>query len=214
MLVGDGLTCLRGGRAVFVDLSFRIEPGAALVIQGPNGSGKSSLLRLMAGLIRPAAGTLSWDGVPVAADPDRHRARIAYVGHRDAVKPVLSALDNLALWAGLADPREAVGRARLALDAVGLAEVADLPARYLSAGQSRRLALARPLATGRRLWLLDEPTTGLDRDSERRFEAILARHRDGGGAVALATHAPVAIAGPDTLDMRDVAPADDAADAV
>jgi len=205
VFTGTGLACLRGARLVFEDLSFALEPGGALTLTGPNGAGKSSLLRLMAGLIPPFAGALAWDGTAVSKDPDGHRARVAYAGHADAVKPVLSALDNLAFWAALADPREARARAALALETVGLAGLADMPGRYLSAGQKRRLALARLLAAPAPVWLLDEPSVGLDTDGRARLEAMIARHRDGGGRVALATHAPIALPGADVLDLADYA---------
>src|SRR6056297_3642241 len=124
---GAELACLRGGRLVFAGLSFRMGQGGALAVTGPNGSGKSSLLRLMAGLLRPFAGGLLWGGGPVADDPEAHRRRVGYVGHLDAVKPALPALANIAFWAGLADARDADDRARAALGAFGLAALADVP---------------------------------------------------------------------------------------
>lgn len=198
--VGDALACLRGGRIVFADLSFRLEAGGALLLTGPNGSGKSSLLRLMAGLIRPFAGRLAWVEGTAPAEPPP----IAYVGHADAVKPALSTLENVTFWAALAAPDGADARARAALEAVGLDFAADIPARHLSAGQRRRLTLARLHAAPARLWLLDEPTIGLDRASVHRLEADLARHRAAGGMVALATHTPVALPGAAPLDLGEV----------
>ncbi len=202
---GADLACLRGGRLVFAALPFRLEGGGALVVTGPNGSGKSSLLRLMAGLIRPFAGSLLWDGADVADDPDAHRRRVGYVGHLDAVKPALPALANIAFWAGLADAGTDAGtaaeRACAALDAFGLAALADVPGRYLSAGQRRRLALARLVAMPRTLWLLDEPTVALDRDGIARLEQAIAGHRAGGGLVVAATHAPLTLPGAAALDL-------------
>lgn len=174
---------------VFESLAFRVEAGEALVLTGPNGSGKSSLLRLMAGLIRPAAGTLAWGGVDVAGDPEAHRGRLHYVGHADAVKPALTVAENLNFWAmyrGSAD--EASVRAASALDAFGIGPLADVPGRYLSAGQKRRVALARLLAAPAPLWLLDEPKTALDADASRRVDAAIARHRDNGGMVVVSMH--------------------------
>ena len=174
VFAGSELTCLRGDRLVFTGLDFSIAPGEALVLLGPNGSGKSSLLRVMAGLLRPFRGRLSWDGVPVADDPDGHRARVHYVGHLDAVKPVLSAVENLSFWArlgGAADPRAS---ALAALERLGVPHIANVPGRYLSAGQKRRLNLARVLAAPARLWLLDEPTVALDRAAIMRRDDIQA----------------------------------------
>jgi heme exporter protein A len=180
---GEALACIRGERLVFSDLSFAVEPGEALLLTGPNGSGKSSLLRLCAGLIAPAAGRLLWGAAPL--DADAHRAQLRYVGHLDAVKPVLSGAENLAFWARLAD---APGEVPAALGKVGLARLAELPVRLLSAGQRRRLGLAR-LALGRStLWLLDEPTVGLDREGVSLLAALVAAHRAAGGMVIAATH--------------------------
>lgn len=191
VFTGSDLTCLRGDRLVFRALDFRIAAGGALLLLGPNGSGKSSLLRLMAGLLRPFDGMIAWDGAGVADEPDLHRTRVHYVGHHDAVKPVLSAGENLTFWAGLlgaGDPPAAAGDA---LARLGIPHVADVPGRYLSAGQKRRLNLARILAAPRPLWLLDEPTVALDRAAVARLEAEMAGHRAAGGMVVVSTHAGI-----------------------
>ncbi|MCW2238240.1 heme ABC exporter ATP-binding protein CcmA [Azospirillum canadense] len=206
VFAGTELTCLRGDRLVFTGLDFRIEPGEALVLLGPNGSGKSSLLRVMAGLLKPLRGQLSWDDIAVTEDPDGHRSRIHYVGHLDAVKPVLSAVENLAFWAnlgGAADPRTS---ARAALDRLGVPHIANVPGRYLSAGQKRRLNLARVLAAPATLWLLDEPTVALDRAAIALFEEIIAEHRAGGGMVAVSTHVDIAMPGARDLHLDDFTP--------
>jgi len=153
---GRDLVCIRGERLVFAGLGFALGPGAALLLVGPNGSGKSSLLRTMAGLTRPARGRLLWDGRPVGEDPEAHGARLRFVGHQDAVKPVLSVAENLAFWAGLSGVTGSGVTA--ALEQAGLAALAELPGRLLSAGQKRRLALARLLCGRSEVWLLDEPT--------------------------------------------------------
>ena len=150
--------------------------GGALLLTGPNGSGKSTLLRLLAGLLRPAAGTLTWDGADALADLPAHARRVAYVGHQDAVKPALTAAENLRFAARLDG-----GAVGAALATIGLEELADLPARMLSAGQRRRLALARLALSRAPLWLLDEPTLGLDAASVERFGAMLAAHRAAAG---------------------------------
>jgi heme exporter protein A len=189
---------------VFQDLDFALEPGGALVLTGPNGSGKSSLLRMMAGLTPPLAGALAWDGVTVSDDPGAHRARVHFVGHQDALKPVLTAAETLEFSAALRDA--SLDAVRPALEAFHLAALADWPCRVLSAGQRRRLALARLLASPAPLWLLDEPTTGLDEASTRDLMAAIAAHRATGGMVALATHLPLPIAAAATLTLETFAP--------
>lgn len=198
---GQELTCIRGERVVFAGLGFALDAGGALLLKGPNGSGKSSLLRLMAGLLRPASGALAWDGEAVWSDPDRHRRRLHYVGHLDAVKPALTVAENLAFWCNLhagQPDRDAVDRA---LDAFAITHLTDLPVRYLSAGQKRRLNLARIVATPASLWLLDEPATALDEDAVARLEDALARHRAGGGMAAVSTHAGLAVEGAEVVEL-------------
>jgi heme exporter protein A len=178
---GRNIACWRGERLVFARLDFSLEPGGVLLLRGANGSGKSSLLRLMVGLLRPAEGEITWDRQAIAQDPEQHRRRLAFLGHLDALKPALSAAENLAFWCG-PDSVEP------ALAAFGVERFADLPARLLSAGQRRRVALARIFASQAPLWLLDEPTNGLDRGAEAMFEAALAAHRAKGGMAAIALH--------------------------
>jgi heme exporter protein A len=187
---GNELACVRGERSVFSGLGFRVETGGALVLTGVNGSGKSSLLRLMAGLGRPAAGTLHWDGLDIAEDPAGHRVRTHYVGHLDAIKPVLTVAEQLAFWAAIrgCPPGERAFRTKNALSRFGVAHVADLAGRYLSAGQRRRVNLARLLVAPAALWLLDEPATALDAGAVRLLEGEIARHRGDGGLVVLSTH--------------------------
>jgi heme exporter protein A len=183
---------------VFEGLSFTLDPGEALLLHGPNGSGKSSLLRMLAGFLPPAAGHLAWEGAPIAADLPAHRARLHYVGHADGIKPALSVRENLDFAAALAGrPAPALQ----ALDAFGLAALADAPCRLLSAGQKRRAALSRLLATQRQLWLLDEPAAGLDAGGRDRLERELARHRAGGGIVVVATHGDVAVSDALVLEL-------------
>jgi heme exporter protein A len=179
----EDIAVIRGERLVIGGLSFRAGPGEAMLLVGPNGSGKSTLLRVLAGLGRIEAGRVLWDGVDALAELSAHGARVAYVGHQDAVKPGLSAAENL-------------GRgAEAALAAVGLSHLAELPARMLSAGQKRRLALARLVLRPVPLWLLDEPTLGVDAASVVRFGEMLAAHRAGGGVVVAATHLPLPLPG-------------------
>ena len=202
-LVGENLACRRGERLVFTELDCRLMPGGALVLIGANGSGKSSLLRLLATLLAPAAGRLVWGGEPVTSDPASYRAALHYVGHLDAIKPALMVREMLGFWAamrGIAHP--ALDQA---LDAFGISALADWPCRWLSAGQRRKLALARLVAAPAPIWLLDEPSTALDRDGEARLEAAIAAHRAAGGRVAVATHQPLDIPDADIIALDDYA---------
>lgn len=198
-LAADGLACRRGGRLVFEAVGFAVEPGDALLLLGANGTGKTSLLRLLAGFARPAAGSISWQGREIAREPAEHAQRCHLVGFADGVKGLLTVAENLTLAAALLGARApAVGPA---LEAFALDQLADRPARLLSAGQRRRLALARLLAAPRPLWLLDEPGVALDRANRDRLEAAIARHRQGGGIAVVATHGDVAVADPLVLDL-------------
>ena len=198
---GRNLLCIRGERRVFAGLDFALGAGGALFLVGSNGSGKSSLLRLLAGLLRPADGELLWDGAPIAKDAEAHRARLHYVGHLDAVKAVLTARENLSFWAALHSQVDGE-RVSHALDGFDLGRLAELPGRVLSAGQKHRLALARLLAARAELWLLDEPTVGLDTASLARLAAAIAAHRAVGGRVIVATHAPLDMPGAETLSLE------------
>ncbi len=204
VFAGQDLACLRGERLVFSGLSFRVAAGETLLLRGPNGSGKSSLLRCMAGLLAPVAGTQTWNDRPVADDADSHRARLRYLGHQDAVKPALTVHENLAFWQQLHAIRDvaAIGKA---LADLAIDHLADLPARLLSAGQRRRVALARLLAAPGTLWLLDEPTTALDDESVERFAGMIQRHRTSGGMVVLSSHGDPGVTG-QILALADFAP--------
>ena len=197
---GRNLSCMRADRPVFAGLDFDLPAGGALLLTGPNGSGKSSLLRLMAGLLRPSAGQLTWDGADIEQDPEAHRARLRYLGHLDAVKPVLSLSENLPFASGLHGP---VAEAALqnGLAAFALETLAGLPGRVLSAGQRRRLALARLAVSPGTLWLLDEPTVGLDTASQANLARLMAAHRAQGGRVAVATHVSLDLPGAVALDL-------------
>lgn len=193
----ENVACERGERLIFRGLSFALAPGDALVLRGPNGAGKSSLLRLCAALLRPAEGRLLWDGADVWEEPDAFRAQLAYVGHLDGVKPLLSARENVAFWADL----RGGGDPQAGLDAFGVGALADLPARFLSAGQKKRVALARLVAAPARLWLLDEPTVSLDDEGIARLGAACAAHRARGGVIVAATHVELGLEGAHTLRL-------------
>jgi heme exporter protein A len=203
LFTGSDLVCRRGERLVFAGLSFALEPGAALLLTGPNGSGKSSLLRLMAGLLPPERGELAWDGAPVGEDRAAHRARLHFVGHHDLVKAPLTVAESARFWGGLRGGGAAASERALAR--FRLAALADMPCRFLSAGQRRRLNLSRLLASPAPLWLLDEPSTGLDRESTADLEQVIAEHRGGGGIVVVSTHVPLELDAPERLELADYA---------
>ena len=193
MLRAEGLAAFRSDRLVLHDISFTIEAGGALVLGGANGSGKSTLLRLLAGLLRPAAGRMFLNDVEIS----RETRDFAYVGHQDAVKPGLGVAENLTFFARLARRKTDTPAA---LDAVGLGALADLPARMLSAGQRRRLALARLSISRAAVWLLDEPTLGLDAESIAALGRMFAAHRVQGGVIVAATHLPLPL--PETALLK------------
>lgn len=193
-LSGRGLICVRGGREVFSGLDFAAAAGEAVSVVGRNGAGKTSLLRLIAGLLVPAAGTIVLDGGDGELTlPEQCH----YLGHRDALKPALSVTENLTFWADFlggerADPAET-------LATVGLDHATHLPAGFLSAGQRRRLSLARLLTVRRPVWLLDEPTNALDVAGQDMFGGLMRQHLSRGGMIVAATHAPLGI---DSRELR------------
>jgi heme exporter protein A len=199
------LVCHRGGRDVFTALSFAVASGEVLAVTGRNGAGKSSLLRTIVGLVRIAHGGLTLEG----GDPELTIAEQAhYLGHQDALKPALSVAENLKFWAGFLGAGPADTASTLA--AVGLAELADLPAAYLSAGQRRRLSIARLLAVKRPIWLLDEPTSTLDAASQDRLAGLMRAHLTEGGMILAATHGALGLPASRELqldDIRAIAPA-------
>lgn len=189
-LAAEEISAFRGERLVLRGVNLAVPPGGAAVLLGVNGSGKSTLLRVLAGLKRPDAGRVTWNGTDVADDP----APVAYLGHLDAVKQGLTVAENLRFAAAGRD----VGPALLSMD---LERLRHLPARMLSAGQRRRLALARlALAPEAGLWLLDEPTLGLDTASVVRLGEMLEAHRARGGIVVAATHLPLPL--PNAGELR------------
>ena|SRR5690349_3996470 len=187
-LSASGLACIRGSRSIFEGVNLELSAGEALALVGPNGSGKSSLLRLIAGLLRPAAGQieLAGGGAEASLAEQAH-----YLGHLDALKPSLTVAENLAFWVRYLGGDVAALPAALA--GVGLSGLADLPAAYLSAGQRRRLSLARLIAAPRPVWLLDEPTSALDAAGQERLADLMRQHLAGGGLMVAATHGPLGI---------------------
>ena len=180
------LSCQRGGRTIFRDLSFQLAPGEALLVSGPNGAGKTSLLRQIAGLLPLAAGELRLEGAgPDAALPELCH----YVGHANAVKATLSVSENLAFWADFLN-EDGAGLKRALAD-FGLTPLADLPSGLLSAGQKRKLALSRLFAAPRPIWLLDEPQSSLDAASVKLLDAAIKDHIEAGGIAVVASHTPL-----------------------
>ena len=187
-LTAAGIFAFRGERLVLRDVSLAVPAGGALLLTGANGAGKSTLLRVLAGLKRADAGVVTWLGAGLG------EARVAYLGHGDGVKAGLTVRENLDFPA----------TAGWALGALGLEALGDVPGRMLSAGQRRRVALARVVGRGAGLWLLDEPTLGLDVESVAALGGLLARHREGGGVVVAATHLPLPLPGAGELRLTAV----------
>lgn len=197
VLAAQNLAAARGLRLLFENLSFNVAAGEALELRGPNGSGKSTLLRILAGLTRPHAGTVTYSGGPARAE----EAAAHYLGHSDAVKPAETAGEQAIFWARYFGRKDAA--AREAIDRVGLASRSDVPGRGLSAGQKRRLALTRLLIDPRPVWLLDEPTAALDIEGRRLVATLVDEHRAAGGLVIAAIHGE-GFAGARTLDLSQL----------
>lgn len=197
---GKNLSCVRGERLVLEGIDFELSDSDAMILTGPNGAGKSTLLRLMAGLMYPSAGQLSWDDNAISDDISEHNSRTSYVGHADAVKPALSVFENVAFWAEIYGPGGF--SPENAMSAFGITHLADLPARYLSAGQRRRVNLCRMLTSGASLWLLDEPTTALDGETSSALGNLIEAHRKGGGMVVISTHTELGISDAKSLPLE------------
>lgn len=185
------LTCVRGVRVLFRDVHFSIAAGRALVVEGANGAGKTSLLRILGGFLAPAAGEILLStSNTVLTDAEERGQHVGWLGHQDGLKPQLTAKENLSFAAQLYGRRADVAPL---LDWAGIARAADFPTHYLSAGQKKRLALARLKASGRALWLLDEPFAALDVAGKHLVEQMLAEHCASGGIAIIATHEALAL---------------------
>ncbi|HEU0096071.1 MAG TPA: heme ABC exporter ATP-binding protein CcmA [Rhizomicrobium sp.] len=189
-LTAEKLACARGERKLFEQLSFRVTAGQALAVEGANGAGKTSLLRMIAGFLAPADGRLVVKtGDHEITDGEERGKLVGWLGHHDGLKPQLTVAEQLHFYATL----YGTASERAMLDQVGLARQADLPCRYHSAGQRRRLALARLLVSNRPLWLLDEPFAALDVAGQVLVAQLMARHCGSGGIIIAATHDPLGL---------------------
>jgi heme exporter protein A len=199
-LVAENLAAARGGRRLFAGISFAVGGGEALLVLGPNGSGKTTLIRIIAGLMAPAAGAIRLDGGDPALSVGE---QCHYVGHLNALKGSLTVAENVGFWCRFLGRTRAEPEAALA--AVGLAALSDIPAAYLSAGQKRRLGLARVLVAHRPIWLLDEPTVSLDETAQAALTRVIAAHLSAGGLLIAASHAALALPKVGELKLGDVA---------
>jgi len=188
LVEASALTAIRGGRTLFRDLSFRIESGNVLCVEGANGVGKTSLLRMLAGFLAPASGTIRIGDV---GDSDERGKFVGWLGHHDGVKAQVTVHETLVFFAQI---YRGDGKVDEAMETVGLTRLADLPGQYLSAGQKKRVALARLKLCGRPLWLMDEPLASLDVAGKKIAADLIAAHCAGGGIAIVATHEPLGIA--------------------
>lgn len=191
MLEAASLECVRGDRLLFAGVGFRLDGGEMLYLQGRNGSGKTSLLRMLCGLTPPASGEIRWRKRPIRDLGEEYRAELCYLGHHNAIKEELTPFENLLAAAKLAEEALDADAALAALEMVGLAGREDLPCRYLSQGQKRRVALARLVNERRALWVLDEPYVALDVVAVELVAGLIGAHLQRGGLVVLTTHQAV-----------------------
>lgn len=198
-LIAENLGGERGGEAVFSGINFALGKGQALIVTGPNGAGKSTLLRIVAGLLPVAAGRLLVEGG--GEDFPSVASACHYLGHQNAMKTALSVAENLRFWRDFSGADFLSAEQALAM--VGLDGIGHLPFGYLSTGQRRRAAIAKLLVSRRPLWLLDEPTAGLDKASEERFGGLMREHLDEGGIIIAATHLPLRLEGAQELRMGE-----------
>lgn len=195
MLSASGLACVRGDRRLFSDVSFDLSPGEWLHVEGSNGAGKTSLLRIVAGLLHAPEGEIRWDGRPVKEVRDEYHEALLYLGHAPSIKEDMTPLENLRTTAAIAGRQLDEGAAMTALRRIGLKGREDLPARVLSQGQKRRVALARLLVSGAKLWILDEPFVALDVAAVAMLGGLIGEHLAENGMVLLTSHQEMKLSG-------------------
>lgn len=205
VLSAHDLACERGERLLFRSLGFKLASGEVLLVRGGNGHGKTSLLRILCGLSAPAAGEVRWRDQPINNTHEQYGREMAYIGHANGIKDDLTPVENLRLAAALGGRELDVPTAMIALGQVGLSRCLDLPARVLSFGQRRRVALAGLMTAGALLWILDEPLTGLDVQGVAMVEQMIRDHVMAGGLAIMTTHQPLALDGltPKTLSVGE-----------
>jgi heme exporter protein A len=205
VLTVHDLACERSERVLFKGLDFDLGEGEALLVRGGNGHGKTSLLRILCGLSQPAVGEVRWRGEPIAREHERYCQEMAYVGHANGIKDDLTPLENLRLAAALDGRELELPVAMAALQQVGLSRCLELPARVLSFGQRRRVALAGLMTAGAMLWILDEPLTGLDVNGVAMVESLIRDHVMSGGMAIMTTHQPLVLEGvvPKSISVGD-----------
>ncbi|MES2586091.1 MAG: cytochrome c biogenesis heme-transporting ATPase CcmA [Pseudomonadota bacterium] len=200
-LEARSIACVRGDRELFSELNFQVFAGQCLHIRGENGVGKTSLLRLLTGLASPESGEVLWNGHPIKKEASEYRSKLLFLGHRDALKEDLSAIENLRMYAAIDGIVLAEPDAFSSLWRFGLKGREDLPVNCLSAGQKKRVLMARMLTRRAQVWILDEPFNALDAQAVRELQGLIAEHLEGNGVVVLTSHQPLAIPGLRVLDL-------------
>lgn len=201
ILEARAITCVRGERQLFSDLNLQVFAGQCLHIRGVNGVGKTSLLRLLTGLASPEAGEIFWNGAPITRDVSEYHSQLLFSGHRDALKEDLTALENLRMYAAIDGLTISEKEAFAALWRFGLKGREDLPVNCLSAGQKKRVLMARMLIRRAQVWILDEPFNALDTSAVAELQALIGEHLESNGVVVLTSHQALSIRGLQVLDL-------------
>jgi len=201
VLEARGLCCVRGERELFTNLHLRVVSGNCLHVRGENGVGKTSLLRLLTGLSKPDSGEVLWGDQSITLDPIAYHRELLFLGHRDALKEDLTALENLQMYAALDDVSLSLEKAMATLLRFGLRGRENLPVNFLSAGQKRRVLMARMLTRQAKLWILDEPFNALDIQAVEELQNLISEHLSMGGLVVLTSHQEVSIPNVQVLEL-------------